>query len=43
MHAFPGIQTLLRLDLDSDPLGMLVDIAKMKTGSKASGAVALRD
>lgn len=44
MHAFPrlrGFKTLLGVDLD--PLGVLVDIARMEKGEKESGAVALTD
>lgn len=44
MHAFPrlrGFKTLLGADLD--PLGVLVDIARMEKGEKESGAEALTD
>jgi len=44
MHAFPrlrGFKTLLGEDLD--PLGVLVDIARMEKGKRESGAVALTD
>jgi hypothetical protein len=42
MHAFPrlrGFKTLLGLDLD--PLGVLVDIARMEKVKKGSSAEAL--
>lgn len=44
MHAFPrlrGFKTLLEADLE--PLGVLVDIARMEKGEKGSSAVALTD
>jgi len=44
MHAFPrlrGFKTLLEVDLD--PLGVLVDITRMEKEERESGAVALTD
>jgi hypothetical protein len=44
MHVFPrlgGFKTLL--EADTDPLGVVVDIARMEKGGERRGAADLRD